>query len=135
MDVFSPAKRSEIMRRVQSTGTRPELLIRRLVSGLGYRYRLNSEKLPGHPDLVFSRLRRVIFVHGCFWHGHSCKSAQLPTSRREYWEAKRLRNVARDRRVRRTLNRDGWESLVVWECQLNKEITRDRIRKFLAGRE
>jgi DNA mismatch endonuclease, patch repair protein len=135
MDVFSPAKRSEIMRRIQSKGTTPELLVRRLVSGLGYRYGLNSEKLPGHPDLVFSRLRKVIFVHGCFWHGHSCKAADLPASNREYWETKRSRNVARDGRARRELSRHGWKSLVVWECQVNKEKTRERIRKFLTERK
>ena len=131
MDVFSPAKRSEIMRRVRSKGTTPELFVRQIVTKLGFRYRLNSKKLPGHPDLVFSRLRKVIFVHGCFWHGHSCRAADLPASNREYWEGKRLRNVARDRRARRKLSRNGWKSLIVWECQVNKENTRERIRRFL----
>lgn len=135
MDVFSPAKRSEIMRRVRSKGTTPELLVRRVVTKMGFRYRLNSKTLPGHPDLVFSRLRKVIFVHGCFWHGHSCKAADLPESNRGYWEAKRSRNVARDGRTRRELSRHGWESLVVWECQVNKKKTWERIRKFLTERK
>ena len=84
MDVFSPAKRSEIMRRVRSKDTKPEIFIRRLVSDMGFRYRLNSDLLPGHPDLVFSRLHKVIFVHGCFWHGHSCKAGTFPASNRLY---------------------------------------------------
>ncbi|HUZ45643.1 MAG TPA: very short patch repair endonuclease [Terriglobia bacterium] len=133
MDVFSPAKRSEIMRRVRSKGTKPELAVRRLVAELGFHYRLNSKKLPGHPDLVFGRLHKVIFVHGCFWHGHSCKAADLPASNREYWEAKRLRNVERDKQTRRDLRRSGWKSLVVWECQASKDTTRNRVRKFLRG--
>ena len=123
------------MRRVRSKGTTPELLVRKVVTRMGFRYRLNLKTLPGHPDLVFSRLHRVIFVHGCFWHGHSCKAADLPASNRGYWETKRLRNVARDRRARRELSQHGWKSLVVWECQVNREKTRQRIRKFLTERK
>ncbi|MGA2983705.1 MAG: DNA mismatch endonuclease Vsr [Terriglobia bacterium] len=115
MDVFSPTKRSEIMRRVRSRDTKPELFIRQLVSEMGFRYRLNSKTLPGHPDLVFRRLHKVIFVHGCFWHLHSCEAANQPASNRAYWEEKRLRNVARDRRAQAKLRRSGWKSLVVWE--------------------
>ena len=103
------------MRRVRSKDTKPELFVRRLVSGMGFRYRLNSKTLPGHPDLVFSRLKRVIFVHGCFWHGHACEGADLPASILEYWNGKRLRNLARDRRTQRQLRRAGWKSLVKLE--------------------
>ncbi|MCL5006412.1 MAG: DNA mismatch endonuclease Vsr [Acidobacteria bacterium] len=133
MDVFSPVKRSEIMRRVRSKDTKPERFVRRLVSGMGFRYRLHSENLPGHPDLVFGRLHKVIFVHGCFWHGHSCRAGALPASNREYWENKREKNLARDERARRELKRVGWKSLVVWECQVNKEATMKMIRRFLGG--
>ncbi|MGO8736776.1 MAG: very short patch repair endonuclease [Terriglobia bacterium] len=119
MDVFSATKRSEIMRRVRSHDTKPELFVRQVVSAMGYRYRLNSKTLPGHPDLVFRRSHKVIFVHGCFWHVHSCDAAKQPASNRAYWERKRLRNVARDRRVRGQLRRSGWKSLVVWECKVD----------------
>jgi DNA mismatch endonuclease (patch repair protein) len=132
MDVFSTAKRSEIMRRIRSEDTKPEIVIRRLVSGMGFRYRLHSKTLSGHPDLVFSRLHKVIFVHGCFWHGHSCRAADLPASNQTYWRGKRARNVKRDRKIRRELHRLGWESLVVWECQINANRTRSRIRRFMA---
>jgi DNA mismatch endonuclease (patch repair protein) len=134
MDVFSPTKRSEIMRRVRSKDTKPELFIRRLVSRMGYRYGVHSDRLPGHPDLVFSRLHKVIFVHGCFWHGHSCNGAALPSSNREYWMRKRLRNVTRDRRARRELRRAGWRSLVVWECTAKTDAAQERIRKFLRAK-
>ena len=123
MDVFGPAKRSEIMRRVRSEGTRPEVAVRKLVSSLGFRYRLHSKALLGHPDLVFSRLHKVIFVHGCFWHGHSCSGGELPSSNQAYWRTKRAKNVNRDRRIRRELHRLGWKSLLVWERQIRRERT------------
>lgn len=133
MDVFSPAKRSEIMRHVCSKDTKPELVVRHIVSKMGFRYQLNSKLLPGHPDLVFNRLRKVIFVHGCFWHGHSCKAATLPVSNREYWKTKRHKNEARDKRARRRLREAGWKCLVVWECDAKSEKAQARIRKFLRG--
>ena len=132
MDVFSRAKRSEIMRHVRSKDTKPEIFVSRLVSGMGFHYRRNSKTLSGHPDLVFSRLKKVIFVHGCFWHGHDCKAADLPASNLEYWNGKRLRNVARDRRIQRELRQAAWKSLVVWECKTRTRSTRSRILKFLA---
>jgi DNA mismatch endonuclease (patch repair protein) len=121
------------MRRVRSKDTKPEIAVRALVSDMGFRYRLHSEKLSGHPDLVFSRLHKVIFVHGCFWHGHSCRAADLPASNRDYWRAKRTRNEKRDTRVRKELRQLGWKSLVVWECEVNANGTRNRIRRFLEG--
>lgn len=133
MDTFSNAQRSEIMRRVHSKGTAPEVAVRRLVSAMGFRYRLHSEKLCGRPDLVFGPLRKVIFVHGCFWHGHSCPAANLPASNRTYWYRKRRRNLDRDRAVKRELRRLGWKSLVVWECQIKAPRTKYRIRAFLVG--
>ncbi|MGA2987636.1 MAG: DNA mismatch endonuclease Vsr [Terriglobia bacterium] len=111
MDVFAVSKRSEIMRRVRSKHTKPEVLVRKLVSSMGFRYRLHSDRISGHPDLAFSRLRKVIFVHGCFWHGHHCPAGTLPGSNADYWIAKRIRNLARDRRTRRALRREGWKSL------------------------
>ena len=134
-DVFSPEKRSSIMRAVKGEGTRPEMFIRRLAFSLGYRYRLHSAKLPGKPDLVFPARRKVIFVHGCFWHRHRCgEGRSTPASRQEYWLKKLAHNVARDARTRRQLRRLGWRSLVIWECQAKpKQATQlaQKIRAFL----
>ncbi len=99
------------MRRVRSTNTRPELAVRKVVHGLGYRYRLHSKTLAGCPDLVLARHRKIVFVHGCFWHGHNCPAAALPKSNRGYWELKQSRNKARDRRHMRTLRRKGGKFL------------------------
>lgn len=126
-DTFSKAERSRIMSLVRSKDTRPELIVRRSVHAMGFRYRLHRRDLPGTPDLVFSSRRKVIFVSGCFWHGHTCGRCRLPATRRDYWFAKIERNKSRDRRTIAALRRSGWRVLVVWECQ-----TRDR--KRLAAR-
>lgn len=118
VDNISPAERSDIMRRVRSKDTKPELRVRRLVHGLGYRYRLHKADLPGRPDLVFASRRKVIFVHGCFWHGHSCKLGRVPKSRVQYWLNKLKRNRERDKLVLQRLKAENWRSLVIWECQL-----------------
>jgi DNA mismatch endonuclease (patch repair protein) len=118
MDRISPARRSENMRRIRSRDTSPELTVRRLVHRMGFRYRLSPPHLPGKPDMAFARLRKVIFVHGCFWHSHrGCKLAHAPRSRLEYWGPKLKRNKARDRQSLRALRALGWEALVVWECE------------------
>ena len=120
---------------VRSTDTGPEMVVRRLVHSLGYRYRLHRKDLPGSPDLTFPSRRKVLFVHGCFWHQHTCKrGARIPSTSREYWVRKLGRNVARDKRVRRELKKLGWSSLVVWECQTKpRTIARlsARIERFL----
>jgi len=121
------------MRRVRSKHTKPELLVREIVSSMGFRYRLHSETISGHPDLAFSRLHKVIFVHGCFWHGHRCPAGALPASNTEYWNVKRNKNLARDKRTQQALRRAGWKSLVIWECQVKTDTTRERISKFLSG--
>src|ERR1700681_1759849 len=118
MDTVPALVRSEIMRRVRSQDTQPEILVRRLVHSMGFRYRLHGKSLPGKPDLVFSVRRKAIFVHGCFWHGHRCEAGALPTSNTEYWQAKRNYNLARDRRNLRSLAGVGWRVLVIWECEL-----------------
>lgn len=118
-------------------GTGPEMAVRRLVHGLGYRYRLHGRKLPGSPDLVFGPRRKVIFVHGCFWHQHRdpwCPIAHVPFSRREYWQAKFDRNRARDERQLAALTAEGWTALVLWECQVtgaDAAALEDRIKTFL----
>lgn len=118
MDTLTPAQRSARMALVKSRDTKPEMLVRRLVHGLGYRYRLHAPDLPGRPDLVFRSRWKVVFVHGCFWHAHQCRRGRPPTSNVEFWTAKRDANVARDKRVRRALRSLGWRSLIVWECEI-----------------
>ena len=134
-DQFTAKKRSEIMRAVRSSDTKPEMVVRRLVHSLGYRYRLHRRSLPGTPDLVFPRLRKVIFVHGCFWHRHSCRNGRsMPSSRASYWQSKLERNKIRDRKNRQALRRAKWEVLVLWECQLrNHEKLEARVIQFLAS--
>lgn len=130
----TPAQRSRIMRAVKSTGTRPELQVRRMVHALGYRFRLHRQDLPGKPDLVLPRLFKVIFVHGCFWHGHPCaRGARMPKANAEYWQAKIGRNVARDARHLKALKNAGWRVAVVWECELKQlEKLRRRLAAFLS---
>lgn len=123
------------MSRVRNRDTKPELRVRRLVSAMGYRYRLQYKKVPGRPDLAFPGRRKVIFVHGCFWHRHpdpSCPLARLPKSRLDFWLPKLEGNRSRDLRKEQELRECGWSSHVVWECQLrNEEKLREDIRAFL----
>lgn len=133
MDNLSPDERSKIMSRVRATNTRPELRVRKLIFALGFRYRLHAKDLPGHPDIVFRKLGKVIFVHGCFWHRHtSCLLARMPKSRLDFWLPKLEGNKKRDGRNKRALQREGWKVLTIWECQLKKpEWLGERIRRFL----
>ena len=124
-DVFSAAKRSAIMRAVKSSDTGPEIALRRALFAKGLRYRINVKTLPGKPDLVFPRFGAVIFVHGCFWHGHDCpRGRRVPKSNASYWRAKISRNVKRDRDALAALQRLGWRTIVSWECDL-KDILRE----------
>jgi DNA mismatch endonuclease (patch repair protein) len=114
-----PETRSRIMRAVKGQNTTPELVVRRLVFASGYRYRLHRKDLPGKPDLVFPRLRKIIFVHGCFWHAHTCaRGARIPQNNRQYWVQKIQRNAIRDRKNRAALKKLGWEVHIIWECEL-----------------
>ncbi len=133
VDSLSPKERSETMARVRSKNMRPELLVRKLVFALGYRYRLHAKDLPGHPDLVFRPRKKVIFVHGCFWHRHrECALARMPKSRLDFWEPKLEGNRQRDEKNTKALAREGWNVLTLWECEL-KDVGRleRRIRRFL----
>lgn len=132
-DVFTPEQRSAVMARVRGQNTKPEMIVRRLVHALGYRYRLHRKDLPGKPDLVFGPRRKAIFVHGCFWHGHHCKrGARKPKQNADYWTAKIARNVARDRENLAALEAMGWQALTIWECEL-KEVAalETRLKAFL----
>jgi len=126
-------ERSRIMRAVKSRDTAPEMTVRRLVYSMGYRYRLHRKDLPGKPDLAFKSRRKVIFIHGCFWHGHDCKrGARVPKNNREYWETKIARNRERDRQHNEDLKREGWRVFVIWECQIREpEAVAERIKSFL----
>ncbi|HUZ13938.1 MAG TPA: very short patch repair endonuclease [Caulobacteraceae bacterium] len=118
MDTLTPAQRSERMRRVRQAGTEPELIVRRALRALGYRYRLHRRDLPGSPDIVLPSRRKVIFVHGCFWHAHAgCRRATTPKSNADYWVAKLAENRERDARARAALEAAGWTVGVVWECE------------------
>ncbi len=117
MDVYSAATRSRVMSCIGKTDTQPELRVRRLLHRCGCRFRLHRHDLPGVPDIVLPRYKTVVFVHGCFWHQHSCPLGKLPKSNRAYWIPKLTRNHARDRASRRLLRQLGWTVLVVWECQ------------------
>jgi|SRR6185436_720652 len=135
-DVLTRAQRSFNMSRIRSKNTSPEMFVRRLVHGLGFRYRLHGAKLPGRPDLVFASKRRVIFVHGCYWHMHDCPYGRVkPKTNAEFWETKRMSNVERDRRNARALAREGWRVLVIWECRIRRpEGLAKRVLRFLSGR-
>jgi DNA mismatch endonuclease (patch repair protein) len=117
-DVLSPAQRSYNMSRIRGRNTKPEMIIRQGLHRAGLRFRLHASKLPGRPDLVFAKHKAVIFVHGCFWHGHSCPMFRLPGTRPEFWGAKIKTNCERDREVQTALRDSGWRVLTVWECCL-----------------
>lgn len=117
-DTVSAKKRSEVMSRVGSKDTKPELLIRKGLHARGFRYRLHVNNLPGKPDMVFPRYKSVIQINGCFWHGHSCPRCRMPNSNSEYWNRKIARNRERDISNRRSLTDEGWRVLTIWECAL-----------------
>lgn len=118
MDIVGRATRSRMMSGIRGKDTKPEWLIRRGLHALGYRYRLHDPRLPGRPDLVFTRPKAVIFVHGCFWHGHDCPLFKLPSTRTDFWENKIRGNRERDDRAVAILRSQGWRIAVVWECSL-----------------
>jgi DNA mismatch endonuclease (patch repair protein) len=121
------------MSRVKSKNTTPELAVRRLVFGMGYRYRLHDRKLPGTPDLVFSGRRKIIFVNGCFWHGHKgCRYARLPKTKVDFWREKIKKNKARDHKNTARLRRNGWKVLTVWQCELKTiDVLANTLYEFL----
>lgn len=135
MDKLTPERRSLNMRQIRSTGTAPEIAVRQLVHGMGYRYRLHSAKLPGKPDLTLARLKKIIDVRGCFWHQHGeCVDSHIPKSRLHYWLPKLQRNQARDVENLAKLKALGWRVLVVWECETgHRGRLQAKLRRFLGG--
>lgn len=138
MDVFTPEKRSNVMKRIKNHDSNPEVFVRRLLFSQGFRYRLHIRSLPGCPDIVLAKFKTVVFVNGCFWHHHEdCPRASMPSSRTEYWTKKLVRNVERDKRVQSELVEQGWRVLVVWECACRKryaeELTQLLVNFLLSG--
>lgn len=134
MDTVDKATRSRIMGSVRQKDTKPEMVLRKTLHAMGFRYKLHDKSLPGSPDLVFPKYKAVIFVHGCFWHRHGCKQTTTPTTRKEFWNAKFKANIERDKKNVRDLKKAGWRAFVVWECELKEGINSKilvKIRKFL----
>jgi DNA mismatch endonuclease (patch repair protein) len=136
VDTIDPIRRSENMRRIKSRDTVPEMIVRKLVHKLGFRFRLHRKDLPGRPDLVFVAARKIIFVHGCFWHQHAkCADGRPPRSRKQYWLRKLESNKKRDQVVVRKLVKSNWQVLVIWECETREQgkIVK-KLKDFLPGR-
>ena len=136
-DVHTQEQRSFNMSRIRSKDTKPEMIVRSLVHGMGFRYTLHNKSLPGKPDLVLPRHEKIVFVHGCYWHMHRCRYGRvIPKTNTEFWQTKREGNVARDRRNLRALRKQGWKVLVVWECW-TRDLSQlsDRLTDFLQASE
>lgn len=133
-DIFSKEKRSEIMSKIGPKDSKPEIIVRKTVHSLGYRFRLHRKDLPGNPDLVFPKYKKAIFVHGCFWHRHKrCQRGKLPATNTTFWEEKISGNVKRDKSNFNKLRRLGWKYLVIWQCDIkesNKENLKRKINNF-----
>jgi len=133
MDVHSPEQRSYNMSRIKGKNTKPELLVRKWLWSHSYRYRLHRKDLPGKPDIVFPGRKKVIFVHGCFWHKHNCKYFKWPQTNTDFWKKKINKNVRRDQKNYQALTADGWDYFIIWECELKEKLSDVQIelKKFL----
>ena len=140
-DIVDAATRSRMMSGIRARNTQPEIVLRKALFARGFRYRINVRKIFGSPDLVFPRLKSVLFVHGCFWHGHDCHLFRLPDTRREFWSAKIESNRQRDLQVLGTLTQDGWRVCTVWECalrgreKLGTDAVADLVTAWLSGKQ
>lgn len=131
-DVHSKKVRSYNMSQIKATDTKPELVVRRFLHGNGFRFRLNDKKVFGKPDLVLKRLKTVVFVHGCFWHGHkNCRYATIPKSNTAFWKKKIAGNIKRDEVVKRHLKKENWNIIILWECQLKPQKREKTLHKLL----
>lgn len=124
-------KRSYVMSMIKSRNTKPELIVRRYLFAHGFRYRINVKSLPGTPDIVLRKYKTVIFVNGCFWHGHDCANFRPPHTRVDYWMGKIVRNKVRDENVRERLRRMGWRTMVIWECQLKRMVREKTLEEMI----
>jgi DNA mismatch endonuclease (patch repair protein) len=131
-DIYSKSKRSEIMSHISGKETKPEILVRKFLFANGFRFRKNVKNLLGKPDIVLSKYKTVIFIHGCFWHGHTCKRGALPSTNVEFWKAKIGGNLERDKRDVSELGKQGWNVIVIWQCEIkNIELQNERLSKLL----
>jgi len=126
-DIYSKQKRSELMSRISGKETKPEIMVRKYLFSQGFRFRKNVKNLPGKPDIVLSKYKTVIFIHGCFWHGHSCKRGALPETNIEFWVAKIGGNIERDKHCIAELEKQGWKVIVIWQCELNAKVKEQRL--------
>ncbi len=135
MDVFDKQKRSSIMSTVKNRNTKPELIVRSMLHRMGYRFRIHRRDLPGNPDITLPKHKKIVFVHGCFWHGHKkCRRAKRPTTNQEFWNKKLNSNIKRDNKNVLELNKAGWQTLVVWSCEIkDKDNLMQRLQNFIAG--
>lgn len=131
MDFLTPEQRHRCMAAIHSKDTEPEMVVRKFLFACGFRYRINHPRLPGKPDIVLRKYRTVIFVNGCFWHGHAnCKLFSLPQSNRDFWQQKIARNKKRDKAVQQQLATMGWHCITIWECQLKKEQRQQTLERL-----
>lgn len=132
MDKISKEKRSEIMSKIRSKNTTPEIIVRKPLFSIGYRYRIHQTNLPGKPDIVFTKKKKVIFINGCFWHGHDCRNNLHPKSNSKYWDNKIETSIQRDNKNIHELNALGWKCLIIWECELNNmDILEKKLIEYL----
>ncbi|MGA9188284.1 MAG: DNA mismatch endonuclease Vsr [Methanosarcina sp.] len=131
-DIYPKEKRSKIMSKIQGKETKPEIVVRKFLFSKGFRYLINDKRYPGKPDLVLPKYKTVIFIHGCFWHGHeNCKASKLPETNAEFWEKKISDNVARDRKNIEKLKDEGWNVITVWQCEIKSKAKREERLKLL----
>lgn len=133
-DIFDVDKRSEIMKKIKNKNTTPELFIRKILTSLGYKYRLSTKQLNCKPDIIFPSKKKAIFVNGCFWHGHNCKRGSLPKTNQEFWESKIHKNIIRDQKNYEECTQKGWDYLVIWQCEIkvsNVEKLEKQLSNFL----
>lgn len=132
MDIYSVSKRSDIMSKISGKETKPEIIVRKFLFSHGFRYRKNVKELPGKPDIVLPKHKSIIFINGCFWHGHNCKAGKLPSTKTEFWKSKIGDTVKRDHKNHLELYNLGWKVIVVWECDLkNKELRETRLSNLI----
>ena len=126
-DIFSFQKRSDIMSKIGGKNTKPEILVRKFLFSKGFRYRINVKTLPGKPDIVLPKYKTIIFVNGCFWHGHNCKKGKLPSSNTDFWKEKISNNKSRDAKNSDLLVKLGWKVIIIWQCEISKIDNRTKI--------
>ncbi len=125
-DIFSKQKRSKIMSKISGKETKPEILVRKFLFSHGFRYRKNDKRYPGKPDIVLPKYKTIIFIHGCFWHGHNCPAGKLPETNKSFWTKKIFGNIERDKRNKQELKKLGWNVITIWQCELKN--TKIRIK-------